>query len=112
MNVETGKNPESPHITYATTAQDQVFVLSATDAEKYFSSNSERKCKATEYAKANGANANFFTGDCCWWWLRTPGQYMDKATFVTMGGSVAWTGDDNDYNKNAVRPAMWIEIDS
>jgi hypothetical protein len=41
--------------------QDQVFLLSITEVNNYFGSNSVRKCKNTDYAVANGA----WESGCC-----------------------------------------------
>lgn len=89
--------------------QDQVFLLSIFEAEKYFSSNSARDCEATAYAVANGAERN------CTWWLRSPGKYSEYAADVQSWGDIYYAGYyyratyqyDGDL---AVRPVMWISI--
>ncbi len=89
--------------------QDQVFLLSIAEAEKYFSSDSARRCTPTEYAIANGAERS------CLWWLRSPGKYSECATNVESWGGIYCEGYlyrtisayDGDL---AVRPAMWISI--
>ncbi|MBR5347590.1 MAG: serine/threonine protein kinase, partial [Deltaproteobacteria bacterium] len=54
---------------------DKVFLLSITEVNRYFSSDSARQCRGTAYCYARGAykadNGN------CWWWLRSPGHYSD-----------------------------------
>lgn len=104
------KNPiYSTHPGFATT--DKVFLLSITEAEKYFSSDSARQCKSTKYAIANGAYVDDDNGNC-WWWLRSPGAYQNDAAYVDHDGSVVCYGNyvDNDYV--CVRPALWIDLDS
>ena len=48
---------------------DQVFLLSITEANKYFSSDSTRMCKGTAYCYAKGVYEHS-NGNCSWW-LRT-----------------------------------------
>ena len=87
--------------------QDQVFLLSITEANKYFSSDGARQCKPTDYAVANGAlesdNGN------CWWWLRSPGISDNNAVFVYFDGDVSGRGSCVNYSEVAVRPALWID---
>ena len=45
---------------------DNIFLLSYEDAQKYFANYEAKKCKATEYAVKNGA---YIYDDCCCWWL-------------------------------------------
>lgn len=96
VRVSADKNP-----TYGTLAgnptYDQVFLLSITEANRYFSSDSTRGCEATAYA------------DDTWWWLRTPSYSHDRAATVSSGGSI-----DGSYvtTANGIRPAMWIDLDT
>lgn len=103
VKVSADKNPD-----YDTDAgndtEDKVFLLSIEEANRYFKYDSERRCKSTDYAVANGAKGNY-----CSWWLRSPGAYQSYATEVfstgeiyTKGGGVGAIG--------AVRPAMWISL--
>lgn len=108
-NVSADKNPE--YITdpgNATT--DKVFLLSITEAEKYFSSVSARQCKPTKYAIANGASV--YNDDNCWWWLRSPGNTQHNAAGVKHGGSVHYYGNSVDRGDDCVRPALWIDLES
>ena len=89
--------------------QDQVFLLSITEANKYFNSTGARQCEPTDYAVANGAWESD-SGNFCWWWLRSPGVTQNSAAHVSGGGIFSSAGYDVDYNNGAVRPAMWISI--
>lgn len=89
--------------------QDQVFLLSITEANKYFNSTGARQCEPTDYAVANGAWESD-SGNFCWWWLRSPGDVPGSAARVSGGGIVSSAGYDVNYNNGAVRPAMWISI--
>lgn len=114
--VSADKNPEyNTNPGNATT--DKVFLLSINEVEKYFNSDEARKCAPTAYAKAQGA----YTSDSyktasgaatCWWWLRSPGFTQSCAASVRYDGSVNYRGYDVDYDNGAVRPALWINLDS
>ena len=92
--------------------QDQVFLLSVPDANKYFSSDSARQCKPTDYAVANGVDVNSSNGNCDWW-LRSPGLYQDRAAIVHDDGDVYENGSVvYRYYDLAVRPALWIDLNS
>ena len=90
--------------------QDQVFLLSITEANKYFSSYSARQCEPTDYAVANGAwesgNGN------CYWQLRSPGDWQNTAAYVYSDGDVSKSGHRVDLGSTAVRPALWIDLNS
>lgn len=109
VTVSADKNPE-----YSTnpgkSTQDQVFLLSIPEAIKYFSSDSARQCVPTDFAVANGAresdSGNF------WWWLRSPGNYQNFAAYVTIGGGVYGYGYGVNLANLAVRPVLWIDLNS
>ena len=108
VTVSADKNSTNP----GNATQDQVFLLSITEANKYFGSDSARQCKHTDYAFANGAYVNSVNGNCGWW-LRSPGvtQYSaHSAAYVHNSGGVYESGSDVDIGTSAVRPAMWISI--
>lgn len=114
--VSADKNPEyNTNPGNATT--DKVFLLSINEVEKYFNSDEARKCAPTAYAKAQGA----YTSDIyktasgaatCWWWLRSPGLTQLSAATVSYVGSVYYSGYNVHYDTGAVRPALWINLDS
>ena len=105
VTVSADKNP-----VYGTNpgnaTQDQVFLLSSTEANQYFSSDSARECEPTDYAVANGAYVN---GNC-WWWLRSPGCTLYSAANVIDVGVVDEIGFFVDDVSYAVRPALWIDL--
>lgn len=114
--VSADKNPEyNTNPGNATT--DKVFLLSINEVEKYFNSDEARKCAPTAYAKAQGA----YTSDIyktasgaatCWWWLRSPGDTQNYAATVYSAGSVYCIGNTVNFAYDAVRPALWINLDS
>lgn len=108
VTVSTDKNP-----VYSTNpgkaTQDQVFLFSITEANKYFNSDRARQCEATDYAVANGAYVDSSNGNC-WWWLRSPGFKQYDATNVFDDGDVSEHGYSVIYGFHAVRPALWIDL--
>lgn len=102
--------------------QDQIFLLSVEEAEKYFDSDAARRCWATEYAVTNGAETLCATGrykggclSCeqeggASWWLRTPGAYQYFAAGVGSHGEIESYGGGVDVAHYDVRPVMWITL--
>ena len=81
----------------------------AKEVNTYFASDKARQCKPTDYAVANKVWVAG-NGNCCWW-LRSPGGYGNGAARVNNDGGVHEGGFGVDYDINAVRPAMWIDLD-
>lgn len=110
VTVSADKNPK--YNTYPSGAtQDKVFLLSIAEANKHFRSDSARQCEPTQYAVANGAYINSDNGNC-WWWLRSPGFYQYAAAYVGSDGAVNCYGNNVYHGIGAVRPALWINLDS
>ncbi len=88
--------------------EDKVFLLSITEAYRYFDSDEARQCQGTPYCFARrvykGTNGN------CWWWLRSPGYDSSYAARVSNEGTVQDHHDLVYYNIQGVRPAIWIEV--
>lgn len=109
VTVTADKNPSySTNPGNATT--DQVFLLSITEANKYFSSDSDRDCKGTTYCYAKGAYK--YNNGNCRWWLRSPGYGSRYVTGVHRDGLIHDRGYGVIRTDNAVRPALWIDIGS
>ncbi len=96
--------------------EDNVFLLSITEAKKYFSSDDDRMCVPTAYAVAQGAGTNSdYIKDgkaACHWLLRAPaGLYHDA---ISVSGSFVSGQNNSTFShvdvKGPIRPAMWIEI--
>ncbi len=90
---------------------DKVFLLSITEVNQYLTGESARKCQATAYAVKRGAYINPLDGNC-WWWLRSPGMNSFLAAIVNYVGSVGYDGVRVHTWDGAVRPALWINIES
>ena len=111
MILETSVNPgDNP--SFATepgmATSDKIFLLSISEANQYFSSNTDRMCQPTEYALDKGC----YVGDNgnCVWWLRSPGHSPDHTACVNTNGVVRDYGYSVNYVFRAVRPAMWLDI--
>lgn len=105
--------PASPNTQYSTNpsnpTQDRIFLLGIDEVNSFFHSDEERQCSATPYAKAQGA---YISDGRCEWWLRSPGCIQTYAVNVTTSGSCDYHGYDVDFSDGAVRPALWINLDS
>ncbi len=93
--------------------EDHIFLLSREEAQTYFSSNSARCCKPTNYAKINGVYPSINPNSLgnCWWWLRTLCSNPRHACYIGYDGSLrnyAYVADDS----AGVRPAMYVALDS
>ena len=112
-NVSADKNPDySTNPGNATT--DKVFLLSITEAKKYFPTDKSRRCAPTAYAKAQSDSFKTASGEAtCYWWLRSPGVSQRYATGVYDDGSVDYSGGRGmNIAHGCVRPALWINLDS
>ena len=84
--------------------KDRIFCLSIDEAEQYFSSDKDRQCQPTAYARNQGVLA---IRDYCSWWLRSPGAQF-CATEVNIGGALNLCGYAVCDGLLAVRPALRI----
>lgn len=122
--TSTLENPDNEH--YGTSGgnitKDNIFCLSADEADRYFTKDEERATKPTEYAVNRGvyvtkaedvgvSSVQGYIGNCCWW-LRSPGDVCINAMFVFDGGAIPfWRWGQPAVNNNvSVRPALWIKL--
>ena len=110
VTVDADKKPSWSTRSPGNSTTDQVFLLSITEVNKYFSSHSARQCQGTAYCYAQGAD-KAYNGNCRWW-LRSPGGLSYHAADVDYDGSVYGNGHGVSYDYNAVRPALWINLGS
>ena len=108
VTVTADKNPD--HKTdQGNTTQDQIFLLSIQEANKYFSSDEARACEGTAYCYDGGATKFKKSGKCAWW-LRSSGWDSWHTVFIYDDGSVVNQGDIVYSDTTAVRPALWIDL--
>lgn len=108
-NVSADKNPKFD-VDSGNATMDNIFLLSAPEAEKYFASDEARK------ADLYSSVSNMYRYDG--WWLRTPGAALgaDGKTYQRFGsmyvgsiGAISLSGNSSGAT-NGVRPAMWISL--
>ncbi|MBQ7307024.1 MAG: hypothetical protein IJW82_00675, partial [Clostridia bacterium] len=92
---------------------DKIYLLSYQEVTTYFTSNSERQKKGTDYAKCQGLFVNTsseYYGNSVWW-LRSPyNNYSYRSFNVFIGGGI--NGSDVDFTIRGVLPALKIKLDS
>ncbi len=121
--VPADKNPEC-NTDPGNDTFDKVFLLSITEAQKFFAIDAERKCTLTPFArekasdyikhiqldeKTKKAILDQIQGGYWLWWLRSPGDDTGSAARVADDGSLFSSGDFV-FFENAVRPALWIKL--
>ena len=105
--VNAEKNPEYD-IALGLDTRDKLFLLSISEAKRYFSEDEKRECFPTEYAIAKGLALADDGSKRCLWWLRNNGGSPDMASFVSAKGSINATGLFCAASFVSVRPAMWV----
>lgn len=88
---------------------DHVFLLSASEAEKYLS-DKQTTTSPTQYALSQGAYTND-KGDCAWW-LRSPGMNDDGPAYYSSQGEVGTRAHKGSETIIGVRPAIWVSADA
>ena len=108
VTVSADRNPE-----YDTdpgnATQDQVFLLSIPEVNRYFSIETDRQCTPTDYTAARGVAVSTYH-ESCWWWLRSPGDGQFRAANVSGDGGFFVYGCIVGNDRSAVRPALWIDL--
>ena len=99
--------------TYAyPTTYDKVFLLNKDEYqnENYFSSDEDRRAKATDYAVGKGLSRyekKEYKDNACYWTLSPYTVYSDRVYFVGYSGYISYASVGYE-NNGGVRPAMWI----
>ena len=96
---------------------DKVFILSLSEARRYYGPEEALVCTASAYAHEHGVDV-YGDNSTCYWWLRTPGYRTNTVCTVASNGYVNDFGDYvNNYGYNedegrnfGIRPAIWIEV--
>lgn len=107
ITVEKGKNSTDSS---ENETKDFVFLLSIEEVKEYFETENERQCQGTTFCLEKVENEN--ETDNCWWWLRSPGNDLTRASGVNTEGIIS---DHEFFVSNvhaAVRPALRIKLDT
>ena len=107
VTVSADQNP-SYNTNQGNATQDKIFLLSISEAKKYFANDDERKCQFTAVAKKNGMKSSLTNG--CDWLLRTSGYQPNTVANVSSGGYVTEIGNFVSVSSYAVRPALWVDL--
>lgn len=98
------------HTRSVTSTRDKVFLLSSTEANKYREFTFLQQCLPTQYVMND--NEEFKDVSKCWWWLRSPGNYQNYASYVSNIGYINRSGNFVSGDYGIVRPAMWIDANA
>ncbi|MCR5586488.1 MAG: DUF6273 domain-containing protein [Lachnospiraceae bacterium] len=82
--------------------KDRVFCLSLDEANTYFKDDNDRGAEPTNYAKKSGGS----------FWLRTPGNGQNYASYVHDSGLVYDSGRLVFLDDVGIRPALWLHLES
>ena len=108
------KNPDN--LESSTESEDEtrdlIFLLSIDDAERYFMDDTETVQKVTPYAVKRGAYLRENLPSATFWWIKSPGLYQYYTSFVNAIGTRRLGGKRVYYVFFAIRPALWINLQS
>lgn len=88
---------------------DKVFLLSASEVNKYFPTPEDKGCTSTPYAISLGAYVNPDRNNNTWWWLRSLGDFQNIAARISSSGYIKTDAYVWENAYNAVRPVIWVE---
>ena len=98
--------------------QDRVFLLSVQEIMTYMPDVTDREALATAYGDTRVAVSTLC--GLPWWWLRSPGENLTRASYISNSAFSKTIGhikvcDVNNWNDQhlldgGVRPAMWIDL--
>ena len=91
--------------------EDYIYLLSISEAQRFFASDEERICSGNAYLESYGDYA-VRSKNTCEWWLRTQGFHNSRAATVLPGGTINKTGSDLDPISLyvTIRPVLSIEL--
>lgn len=103
-NAAFGKEPYEA-VQNDLSTQDQIFLLSVEEVQRYFVDKEARKCEVTEYVnlKKGSDKDEIMYGS---WWLRSSDHNNNRAAYVNADGIVRFSEDPDE--DRCIRPALWI----
>ena len=87
---------------------DKMFLLSYKEATTYYTSETARQAKGSDYAKCQGLEVNSSNGNS-YWWLRSPHK-KDANFALDVNGNGYTTSLEVSRTEYGVRPACWINL--
>lgn len=89
--------------------QDYFFLLSRQEANKYFSSDRDRRSLLTDYAFDQADRFGVSVArSSTFWWLRSPGGYDYDGSVVDESGAITYGKTAS--NHGGIRPAFWLDL--
>ncbi len=112
IELTNNKNADNPnyHTPGGSDTEDKIFLLSIDEVKESLAEKFDRKTAPTPYAVKQGA-INGYNGNCCWW-LRSPGNRARNAVDVGIDGGIDDLGSFINYDRSAVCPALWVDLES
>lgn len=93
---------------------DRIFLLSITEAERYFTNDAARRALPTAYASSKGAPSYTGFDSTSMWYLRSPGAMDNVSALIGDDGAINYGGALCDSGCSAVwfgmRPALWLAL--
>lgn len=113
----TGQGYEGWSVEGSNNTLDKIFLLSYAEAYQYFGvtyeNGSNIKARVAPYDFVSWSTQKTEEGiGAIAWWLRSPGEAQIYALYVGADGHVGSEDVAGDGGFNAVRPALWVNIDS
>ena len=88
---------------------DNIFLLSMSEAEKYFKTNAARRCEPSKHV-SDGADA-VMSGEYCEYWLRSATERIGFSLVVQADGTILEAKGYHQNTRMPVRPALWVEME-
>nr|MBQ6243038.1 zinc ribbon domain-containing protein [Lachnospiraceae bacterium] len=103
LDADATLNPQHQSTKQGGTVYAKVALLSISEIQQYFPSESKRQAQGTPYAKTK-----LFVSDNGYspWWTRTMGQSTNLATLVRSDGTFNYDGRDLTVDQFGVRPCI------
>lgn len=105
-NVSADKSPLTD-VDPGKDTSDKVFLLSASEVQRYLINDGRLYCPVTEYAASHGAHKSYGTG-YGWWLTRTPGRNQQYVIAVFDTGDLYGLNEVSSQF-NVLRPAVWVK---
>lgn len=104
--VPAESNPQYPGRSPGNDTEDRVWLLSISEALKYFKTDESRRALITATAMQHGAWDKDGYG---FWWLRVPGRYQGSIAKVDFDGEIDYSGAPTSSWTGSVRPVIRIK---